>query len=138
VIGLTGGHGLTELLRLRPHYCRERRNLRVFRGRMLLLCKPVRDSERKRTPITGENQGKGKKQGGILEYRMEELGPMGIPPGGPTFCAPYAITLRALCDKPPHQVHSQPDVIVKLQLGRQYKKLPLDDSPEMVIRNYEE
>jgi hypothetical protein len=42
---------------------------------MLLLCKPVRDSERKRTPITREDQGKGKKQGNILEYRMEELGP---------------------------------------------------------------
>jgi hypothetical protein len=35
--------------------------------------------------------------------------PMGSPPGRPTYCAPYAITLRALCDKPPHQVHSQPD-----------------------------
>jgi hypothetical protein len=59
-------------------------------------------------PITGENQGKGKKQKhfGIL---MEELGPMGSPAGGPTYCAPYAIPLRALCDKPPHQVHSQLD-----------------------------
>jgi hypothetical protein len=44
-----------------------------------------------------------------LEYRMEELGPMGSPSGGPTYCAPFAIALRALCDKPPHQVHLQPD-----------------------------
>jgi hypothetical protein len=42
---------------------------------MLLLCKPVRDSERKCIPITREDQGKGTKQGNILEYRMEELGP---------------------------------------------------------------
>jgi hypothetical protein len=74
---------------------------------MLLLCKPVGDSETKCTPITREDQGKGKKQGNILEYRMEELGPMGSPPGGPTYCSPYGITLRVLCDKPPHQIHSQ-------------------------------
>jgi hypothetical protein len=47
---------------------------------MLLLYKLVRDNEGKCTPITRENQGKRKKQGNILEYRMEELGPMGSPP----------------------------------------------------------
>jgi hypothetical protein len=52
---------------------------------MLLLCKPVRDSERKCTVITRVDQGKGKKQGNILEYRMEELGPMGSPHSGPTY-----------------------------------------------------
>jgi hypothetical protein len=50
---------------------------------MSLLCKAVKDSERKCMPITREDQGKGKKQGNILEYRMEELGPMGSPPAGP-------------------------------------------------------
>jgi hypothetical protein len=65
---------------------------------MLLLCKTVRASERKCMPIPRENSDKGKKQGNILEYRTEELGPMGSPPGGPT-CAPYTIALRALCDK---------------------------------------
>jgi hypothetical protein len=45
---------------------------------MLLLCKLVRDSERKCTPITRANQGKGKNQGNILEYRMEELGPLTV------------------------------------------------------------
>jgi hypothetical protein len=50
---------------------------------MLLLCKLVRDSERKCMPITRENQGKGKKQGNILEFRMEKLGPMGSPLVGP-------------------------------------------------------
>jgi hypothetical protein len=78
-VGLTGGSSLTELQRLRPHYCGKRRNLRVFRGRMLLLCKPVRDSERECTPIAREDQDKGKKKGNILEYRMEELGPKGSP-----------------------------------------------------------
>jgi hypothetical protein len=43
--------------------------------------------------ITREDQGKGKKQGNILEHRMEELHPMGSPLGGPTYCAPYAVTL---------------------------------------------
>jgi hypothetical protein len=100
---------------------------------MLLLCKPVRDSERKCTLITREDQGKGKKQGNILEYRMEELGPMGSSPGRPTYCTPYAITPRALCDKPPYQVHSQPDECLKLQLVRQYQRLPLDDSPKTAI-----
>jgi hypothetical protein len=33
--------------------------------------------------------------------------PMGSPCGGPTYYAPYAITLRALYNKLPHQVHSQ-------------------------------
>jgi hypothetical protein len=50
---------------------------------MLLLCKPVRDNERKCMPITREDQGKGKKQENILEYGMEELGPMGSPPASP-------------------------------------------------------
>jgi hypothetical protein len=58
-------------------------------------------------PVTGESQGKGKKQGNILEYRMEELGTIGSPPCRPIYCAPYIITLTALCDKPPQQVHSQ-------------------------------
>jgi hypothetical protein len=40
---------------------------------------------------------------------MEELGPMGSPPVGPTYCVPYAITFRALCDKPLHQIHLQLD-----------------------------
>jgi hypothetical protein len=52
---------------------------------MLLLCKPVRDSERKCTPVTREDQGKGKKQRNVLEYRMEELGPMGSLHGRPTY-----------------------------------------------------
>jgi hypothetical protein len=30
-----------------------------------------------------------KKKGNILEYRMEEMGPMGNPLGGPTYCASY-------------------------------------------------
>jgi hypothetical protein len=75
---------------------------------MLLLCKPVRDSETKCMPITREDQGKGRKQGNILEYRMEELGLLDSPPGGPTYYSLYAI-LRALHDKPSHQVHSQLD-----------------------------
>jgi hypothetical protein len=56
---------------------------------VLLLCKPVRDSERKCMPITREDQGKGKKQGNILEYWMEEMGPMGSTPGKPTYLCYY-------------------------------------------------
>jgi hypothetical protein len=95
---------------------------------MLLLCKPVSDSERKCMPITREDQGKGKKQENILEYRMEELGPLGSPPGGPTYCAPYAITLRALCDKLLTRCIGNWMNTVRLQLVRQYQRLPLDDS----------
>jgi hypothetical protein len=73
-----------------------------------------------------------------LEYRMEDLGPVCSPSGGPTYCAPYAITFRALCDKPLHQVHLQPDDAIRLQLVRQCQRLPLGDSPKMVIRDYEE
>jgi hypothetical protein len=42
-----------------------------------------------------------------------------------------------LCDKP-HQIHSHWMNAIRLQLVRQYQRLPLDDSPEMVIRDYEE
>jgi hypothetical protein len=91
------------------------------------------------TPITRENQGKGKKQGNILEYRMEELGPMGSPAGRPTYCAPYAITLRALCDKT-HQVHSQSQSHEHcyITISETLSKTAPDDSPKMVIRDYEE
>jgi hypothetical protein len=89
-------------------------------------------------PITREDQGKGKQEGNILEYRMEELGPMSSPPGGPTNCAPYVITLRSLCEKPPHQVHLHWMTTIRLQLVRQYQRLPLDDVPEMDLRDYEE
>jgi hypothetical protein len=77
-----------------------------------------------------------------LEYGMEELGPMGSPPASPLTSirwAPYAITLRALCDKPLHQVHSQLDELCQIAISeRQYQRLPLDDSAEMVIRDYKE
>jgi hypothetical protein len=33
-------------------------------------------------PVTREDQGKGKKQGNILEYRMEELAPWVAPLAG--------------------------------------------------------
>jgi hypothetical protein len=67
---------LTEPQRLRPHYCGKRRNLSVFRGTMLLLCKPVRDSERKCTSIIRENQDKGEQRNhfGIQDGRA---GPRG-------------------------------------------------------------
>jgi hypothetical protein len=105
---------------------------------MLLLCKPVRDNERKCMLITREDQGKGKKQGNILEYRMEEVGPKGSSPGAPLtvlfmllLLGPCAINLltRFICN----QMNA-----VRLQLVRQYQRLPLDDAPEMVIRDYEE
>jgi hypothetical protein len=69
---------------------------------------------------------------------MEELGPMGSPPGGPTYCVPYAITLRALCYKLLTRFICNHTNTVRLQLVRQYQRLPLDDSPKMVIRDYEE
>jgi hypothetical protein len=81
-------------------------NLCISRGRMLLLCKPVRNSERKCSPVARKNQGK--KPGNILECRVEELGPLGTSPGGPTHYITLTTTPRASYDKPPHQFHSQP------------------------------
>jgi hypothetical protein len=51
----------------------------------------------------------GKKPGNILEYGVKELGPMGSPLDRLTYHASLTTAPRAFCDKPPHQVHSQPD-----------------------------
>jgi hypothetical protein len=111
--------------------------LRVFRGRILLLGKPVRDSERKCIPIIREDQGKAKKQGNILEYRMEELGPMGSPPGRPTYCALMLLPLGPrVINLLTRFIHNWMNA-GRLQLVKQYHRLPLDDSPKMVIRDYE-
>jgi hypothetical protein len=45
--------------------------------RMLLLCKPVKDSKRKYTPIVREDQGKGKKTRKHLGIQDGRAGPYG-------------------------------------------------------------
>jgi hypothetical protein len=55
----------------------------MFLGEECCFCANQSGIVRENTPITREDQSKGKKQGNILEYRMEELGPMGSPPAGP-------------------------------------------------------
>jgi hypothetical protein len=106
-VRLTSSCGFAKAPGPRPHYCGKRENLYISRGRMLLLYKPVGDSERKYLPVTKKNQGK--KPGNILEYEVEELGPMGSPLGRSTYCVSLTTAPRALCDKPPHQVHSHLD-----------------------------
>jgi hypothetical protein len=61
-----------------------------------------------------------------------------VAPSGPTYCAPYAITLRALCDKLLTRFIRNQMNAIRLQLVRQCQRLPLDDSPKTVIRDYEE
>jgi hypothetical protein len=64
---------------------------------------------------------------------MEELGPMGSPPGGLLML----LLLRPCVINLTRFIHNQMNAI-RLQLVSQYQRLPLDDSPEMVIRDYEE
>jgi hypothetical protein len=93
---------------------------------MLLLCKPVRDRERKSMPIPGENQGKGKKQGNILEYRVEELGPWVALLAGPLTVLLLLLLLGpCVINFLTRFIHNWMDTI-KLKLMRQYQRLPLD------------
>jgi hypothetical protein len=102
---------------------------------MLLLCKPVRDSEKKCSPIAKKNQDK--KAGNILKYGVEELGPMGRPLAGPLTVLLLLLLLGpCVINLLPRFIRNRMDT-VKLQLVRQYQRLPLDDFPEMVIRDYD-
>jgi hypothetical protein len=103
----------------------------------LLLCKPVRDSERKYTPITGKNQGKERKQGNILEYRMEELGPMGSPLVGPLTVFLLLLLLGPCLKTTSPGSFTTGWMLVRLQLVRQYQTA-CRYLPKMVIRDYKE
>jgi hypothetical protein len=107
-------------------------------GRMLLLCKPVRNSERKCIPITREAQGKGKKQETFWNTGWKSWAPWVAPMVGPftvllmlLLLGPCVINLltRFICNRMN---------TVRWQLVRQYQRQPLDDFHKMVIRDYEE
>jgi hypothetical protein len=98
---------------------------------MLLQCKPVGDSERKCLPVARKNQSK--KPGNILGCGVEELSPMGSPCVGPTHCVTIPTASRINLTR---FIHNRMDA-VKLQLVRQYQRLPLDDFPKTVIRDYD-
>jgi hypothetical protein len=102
---------------------------------MLLLCKPVRDSERKCSSVSRKNQVK--KPGNILEYGVEKLGPRSILLAGPLTVLLLLLLLRpCVINLHTRFITNRMDT-VKLQLVRQYQRLPLDDFPKIVINDYD-
>jgi hypothetical protein len=66
-----------------------------------------------------------------------KLGPMGSPPGRPTHCVSLTTAPRPCMINLLTRFISNWINTVKLQLVRQYQRLPLDDFPKIVIRDYD-
>jgi hypothetical protein len=63
------------------------RNLHVFWGRMLLLCKPVSDSEKKCMPTTREDQGKERNKEAFWNTGWKSWAPGEPPCQAPSLCS---------------------------------------------------
>jgi hypothetical protein len=94
---------------------------------MLLLCKPVRDSER--------NKARERNKETFWNTGWKSWTPLVAPWQAHLLCSllflgPYVINLLTgfICN----WMNA-----IRLQLVRQYQRLPLDDSPKVVIRDYE-